>query len=382
MPEIHAILSASASHRWLECTPSARLEADLPDKTSEYAEEGTKAHALAEKRLNKYLAGKNLKTKPKDVDGEMWEATGQYVDICIEKINEAKSASPDAEVHVEERLDFSPWVPEGFGTGDMVLVSDAYIEVIDLKYGKGVKVSAENNSQMMLYALGLYNSYGLLYGAEKVRMTIVQPRIDNLSTAEISVKDLLAWGESIKPVAQKAFKGEGERCAGEHCKFCKGKATCRKLAEWELEKVQEDLEPDDLTDIDVVDILLRADSIKKWLTALEEYALDKAINDGIEWPGMKVVEGRSNRKISDPDAARSILAQEGYSEDDFLKPRELKTITDLEKLMGKKQFAQVMKDIIVKPQDKPTLVANSDKREPMKLETAGADDLDDSLLND
>lgn len=380
MPEVHATLSASASHRWLNCTPSAQLEAKVPDKTSSFAEEGTRAHALAEKRLNKFLEGKPLKRKPKDIDGEMWEATGQYVDICIEKINEARSVSPDAEVHVEERLDFSPWVPEGFGTGDMVIMSDSYIEVIDLKYGKGVKVSAENNSQMMLYALGLHNSYGILYGAEKVRMTIVQPRIGNISTAEMSTEDLLAWGASIQPIAQKAFEGAGERCAGEHCLFCKVKATCRKLADYELEKVQEDLEPDDLTDVDISDIIMRADSIKKWLTALEEYALSKALNDGIVWPGLKVVEGRRVRKISDEAAAQTVLINAGYEAEDFLKPPALKTITELEKLMGKKVFAETLKDYIIKPQGKPTLVINSDKRPPMELETATDKDFDDNLL--
>lgn len=380
MPDVHAFLSASASHRWLSCTPSAAIEAKLPDKTSQYAEEGTRAHALAEKRLNRFLEGKPLKRKPKDVDGEMWEATEVYVDACIEKINDARKTSPDAEVHVEEQLDFSPWVPKGFGTGDMVIVSDDFIEVIDLKYGKGVKVSAENNTQMMLYALGLYNTYGMLYGAEKVRMTIVQPRIDNISTAEMSTEDLLAWGESIKPVAEKAFKGEGERCAGEHCRFCKAKATCRKLADYELEKVQEDLEPEELTDIDIVYILMRSDSIKKWLTTLEEYALDKAINDGITWPGMKVVEGRSNRKINDTDLARKALTDAGYSMDEIMKPQELQTITALEKIIGKKRFTELMGDNLIKPQGKPTLVPESDRRPPMELETATDKDFDDDLL--
>ncbi|MBR2142062.1 DUF2800 domain-containing protein [Anaerovibrio sp.] len=380
MPDVHAFLSASASHRWLSCTPSAAIEAKLPDKTSQYAEEGTRAHALAEKRLNRFLEGKPLKRKPKDVDGEMWEATEVYVDACIEKINDARKTSPDAEVHVEEQLDFSPWVPKGFGTGDMVIVSDDFIEVIDLKYGKGVKVSAENNTQMMLYALGLYNTYGMLYGAEKVRMTIVQPRIDNISTAEMSTEDLLAWGESIKPVAEKAFKGEGERCAGEHCRFCKAKATCRKLADYELEKVQEDLEPEELTDIDIVYILMRSDSIKKWLTTLEEYALDKAINDGITWPGMKVVEGRSNRKINDTDLARKALTDAGYSMDEIMKPQELQTITALEKIIGKKRFTELMGDNLIKPQGKPTLVPESDKRPPMELENVTDKDFDDDLL--
>ena len=380
MPDVHAFLSASASHRWLSCTPSAAIEAKLPDKTSQYAEEGTRAHALAEKRLNRFLEGKPLKRKPKDVDGEMWEATEVYVDACIEKINDARKTSPDAEVHVEEQLDFSPWVPKGFGTGDMVIVSDDFIEVIDLKYGKGVKVSAENNTQMMLYALGLYNTYGMLYGAEKVRMTIVQPRIDNISTAEMSTEDLLAWGESIKPVAEKAFKGEGERCAGEHCRFCKAKATCRKLADYELEKVQEDLEPEELTDIDIVYILMRSDSIKKWLTTLEEYALDKAINDGIAWPGMKVVEGRSNRKINDTDLARKALTDAGYSMDEIMKPQELQTITALEKIIGKKRFTELMGDNLIKPQGKPTLVPESDRRPPMELENVTDKDFDDDLL--
>jgi hypothetical protein len=334
---------------------------------------------VAEKLIKSFLEGNPIEEKPEDVDGEMWEAVKLYETICIEKINEARKDAPDAEIHVEERLDFSFWVPEGFGTGDMVIVSDTFIEVIDLKYGKGVPVSAENNSQMRLYALGLYHAYGMLYGADKVRMTIVQPRLGSVSTDEISVKELLAWGDKINPIAEKAFKGEGQRCAGDHCKFCKAAPTCRALADYELEKVQEATRPEELTDIDLGEVIRRADSIKKWLTAVEEYALQEAVK-GTAWPGLKVVEGRSVRKIVDAEKAQALLQDAGFGEDDILKPRELKTLTALEKLVGKKKFGELMGDVIDKPPGRPTLVDESDKRPPMDLETVKDSDFDDSLL--
>jgi hypothetical protein len=380
MPSEHAPVGCSPSERWRHCTPSVRLEEKIPEKPSPFAEEGTKAHALAERVVNAYLAGKPLKRKPKDVDGEMWEAVKFYEDICVEKINEARKASPDAEVHVEERLDVSPWVPEGFGTGDMVLVSDATMEVIDFKYGKGVKVDAHDNSQMRLYALGLYNAYGMLYGADKVSMTIVQPRIGNVSSEEISIEELLKWGEYIKPLARMAYDGTGERCAGAHCKFCRVAPTCRALADYEMEVVKEATKPDELTDIDIAEIIRRADSIKKWLTTIEEYALHAATVDGIAWPGLKVVEGRSVRKISDEAAAQTILSNAGYESESFLKPVTLKSITELEKLVGKKKFAELMADVLIKPPGKPTLVDESDKRPAMDLSTVKDSDFDDSLL--
>ena len=380
MPSEHAPVGCSPSERWRHCTPSVRLEEKIPDKPSPFAEEGTRAHALAEKAMIAYLAGKPLKRKPKDADGEMWEAVKFYEDICVEKINEARKASPDAEVHVEERLDISPWIPEGFGTGDMVLISDKSLEIIDFKYGKGVRVDAHDNSQMRLYALGLYNGYGMLYGAEKVCMTIVQPRIGNVSSEEISVAELLKWGEYIKPLAEMAYKGEGERCAGDHCKFCKVAPTCRALADYEMEVVKESTKPDELTDVDIVEIIRRADSIKKWLTTIEEYALHAATVDGIAWPGLKVVEGRSVRKIADEAAAQTILSNAGYESEAFLKPVTLKSITELEKLVGKKKFAELMADVITKPPGKPTLVDESDKRPAMDLETVKDSDFDDALL--
>lgn len=229
----HAILSASASSRWLHCTPSARLERKFPDVSSPYAEEGTQAHAYAERFLNLFLKTGKTSVAIKD-NAEMQEAVQSYVNICVEKINEARTASPDAQIKVEQRLDFSRWVPEGFGTGDMVMVSDKYFEIVDLKYGKGIPVSAINNSQMRLYALGMYEAFGYLYGADEVRMTIVQPRLDSVSTETITVKDLLAWGEEVKKKAKIAFAGKGDFCAGSHCRFCKARNTCRAHAEYEL----------------------------------------------------------------------------------------------------------------------------------------------------
>lgn len=373
----HAILSASASSRWLHCTPSARLERKFPDASSPYAEEGTLAHAYAERFLNLFLKTGKTTVAIKD-NAEMQEAVQSYVSICVEKINEARTASPDAQIKVEQRLDFSRWVPEGFGTGDMVMVSDKYFEIVDLKYGKGVPVSAINNSQMRLYALGMYEAFGYLYGADEVRMTIVQPRLDSVSTETISVDDLLAWGEGVKKKAKIAFKGEGEFCAGSHCRFCKARNTCRAHAEYELKNVKEDLQTAELEDFEISDILLRAKNIKTWLDGLESYALGKAL-DGYDWPGMKLVEGRSNRKITDDTIAANNLLNAGFGADEIYKPKALRSITDLEKLCGKKMFGELMSGVIEKPPGKPTLVSVDDKRQALEI-TNIKNDFDESLL--
>lgn len=311
-------------------------------------------------------------------DAEMQEAVQSYVNICIEKINEARTASPDAQIRVEQRLDFSRWVPEGFGTGDMVMVSDKYFEIVDLKYGKGVPVSAVNNSQMRLYALGMYDAFGYLYGADEVRMTIVQPRLDSVSTETITVKDLLAWGEDVKKKAKIAFKGDGEFCAGNHCRFCKARNACRAHAEYELKNVKEDLQTTELEDFEISDILLRSKGIKAWLDGLESYALGKAL-DGYDWPGMKLVEGRSNRKITDDEIAAYQLLNAGFGAEVIYKPKALKSITDLEKLCGKKMFGELMSGVIEKPPGKPTLVSEKDKRPALELESI-KNDFDESLL--
>lgn len=373
----HAILSASASSRWLRCTPSARLERKFPDASSPYALEGSRAHERAEYFLNRFLKTGDSNVLIRE-DVEMNDAVQIYVNICVEKINEARTASPDAQIKVEQRLDFSRWVPEGFGTGDMVMVSDKYFEIVDLKYGKGVPVSAINNSQMRLYALGMYEAFGYLYGADEVRMTIVQPRLDSVSTETISVDDLLTWGEEVKKKAKIAFAGKGEFCAGNHCRFCKTRNTCRAHAEYELKNVKEDLQTAELEDFEISDILLRAKNIKTWLDGLESYALGKAL-DGYDWPGMKLVEGRSNRKITDDTIAANNLMNAGFGADEIYKPRALRSITDLEKLCGKKMFSELMSGVIEKPPGKPTLVSADDKRQAIELRNV-KNDFDESLL--
>lgn len=373
----HAILSASASSRWLHCTPSARLERKFPDASSPYALEGSRAHERAEYFLNRFLKTGDSNVLIRE-DVEMNDAVQAYVNICVEKINEARTASPDAQIKVEQRLDFSRWVPEGFGTGDTVMVSDKYFEIVDLKYGKGVPVSAVNNSQLRLYALGMYEAFGYLYGADEVRMTIVQPRLDSVSTETISVKDLLVWGEDVKKKAKIAFAGKGEFCAGSHCRFCKARNTCRAHAEYELKNVKEDLQTADLEDFEISDILLRAKNIKTWLDGLESYALGKAL-DGYDWPGMKLVEGRSNRKITDDAIAANNLLNAGFGANEIYKPQALRSITDLEKLCGKKMFSELMSGVIEKPPGKPTLVSADDKRQALEI-TNIRNDFDESLL--
>lgn len=376
MPGTHAILSASSSSRWLACPPSARINAELPETTSIYAEEGTKAHALAEKTLKGYLAGGPAEVQSDNE--EMKEAVQRYVDICIEKINAAKAASPDAVVHVEFRLDFSTYVPDGFGTGDMVIVSDKSLEICDLKYGKGVPVSAEGNTQMRLYALGAVEEFGMLYAFDTVHMTIIQPRLDSVSTDTLSAGKLLDWGRSIIPVAKEAYDGKGEFQAGDHCRFCKFRPRCKALAAYMTEKTAL-RKKQTLTDLETVSILRAAKDIKRWLTDLEDYALGKAL-DGYDWPGMKLVEGRCKRVITDPDAAAAALIDKGFDADAVYKPRELQTLTALEKLVGKKSLAEALGDLIEKPDGKPTLVELSDKRPPLDITAKAADAFDDSLL--
>ena len=363
----HAILSASGAARWLACPPSAREEQKYPSESSPYAREGTRAHALAEKHLKRYLETGDA-TVTFEEDAGMAESVQSYVDTVVEKITEARTASKDAQIFIEKKLDFSQWVPHGFGTGDAVILSDAFLEIIDLKYGKGVPVSAKNNPQMRLYALGMYALMGWLYSAENVRMTIVQPRLDSISTETITVKELLAWGESIKDIADKAFQGEGEYKAGDHCRFCRARKVCRTRAN-ALKKVYRkacapgnELEPEE-----IAEIVLQAKNVQTWLDEVKEYARVKAIS-GEKWPGLKLVQGRSVRKIINKEDAGELLVSEGFPRDKIFKT-QLCTITELEKVCGRKKLKELLQDqhgYIIKPKGEPTLVSSDDKREEIQ----------------
>lgn len=373
MPDKHAILSASSAHRWLACPPSAKLNAAASDIGSEYAAQGTDAHSLCEFKVLKYL-GKDVKDPTADLtyfDEEMAECTDSYLQYVTEQVEKAKERCKDPIVLVEQRLDFSKWVPQGFGTGDCVIVSDEVLTVIDFKYGLGVLVQAENNPQMMCYALGALELFDSLYDIKSIEMTIFQPRRDNISTYEISKDELLEWAQSVlSPTAILAENGEGDFKAGEHCQFCKVKATCRKRAEYNLELAKYDFEmPANLDNTEITAILSKADEFISWASDVKEYALQQALN-GEEFDGFKVVEGRSTRKYTDETAVAEAVTQAGFD------PYEHKVlgITAMTKLLGKTKFEKLLGGFIEKPKGKPTLVPITDKRKPINKAADAADE--------
>ncbi len=365
-PRKHAILSASSSHRWLNCNPSARLEADFEDRETEAAAEGTAAHALAEHKLKKMLKMRSKKPISRYDCDEMDEHTDGYAAFVMETYNEAKSRCKESVILIEQRLDFTKYVPDGFGTGDCVIVGDKTLYIIDLKYGQGVLVEAEENPQMMLYALGALELYECLYDIEEVSMTIYQPRRDNISTWTISVKDLKEWAEKeLVPKAKTAFEGGGEYKAGAWCTFCKAAVKCRARAEEKLRLAEyEFCEPPLLSDDEIEDVLSKVDDLVKWAEEIKNYAYDSAVNHGKQWHGFKLVEGRSNRKYTDEDAVIEAAKAAGYK--DIFK-HSLITITEMEKLMGKKMFNDILGTYIYKPRGKLTLVPASDKRQSVEI---------------
>ena len=356
----HALLSPSSSERWINCPPSAKENVG-GDTGSSYAQQGTDAHALCEYKVKKAL-GYSVRDPTEDLtyfDEEMSECTDAYCEYVMEQVQAAKACCPDPLVRVEQRLDFTRWVAESFGTADCIVVADGVMTVIDFKYGLGVLVEAEGNSQMRMYALGALNLFESLYDINTVRMIIFQPRRDNVSTAEVTTEELLRWADDVLiPAAALAATGDGDYKAGKHCQFCKIKATCRKRAEYNLQLAQYDFAvPDTLADDEISMILDRADTFIGWVNDVKEYALEQAIS-GKCYPGFKVVEGRSNRRYTNTDAVAAVVTDAGY--DPYEK--KLMGVTAMTKLLGTKKFNTLLGSLIEKPKGKPTLVPESDKR--------------------
>lgn len=368
MPK-HAYLSASASHRWLACPPSAKLCANILDQASEYAQQGTDCHELCAYLVEKAL-GREVIDPTENLtyyDAEMQNCAEEYRNYVLEQIEAAKEFCKDPQVMIEQRLDFSRWVENGFGTGDCVIVADEVLQIIDYKHGLGVLVSAGDdehggNSQMMCYALGALEVFGDIYDINQIKMTIFQPRRDNISTYTISKDDLLKWADKVlAPTAQLAYVGEGEFKAGDHCTFCKVKATCRKRAEYNLELAKYDFEmPATLDDTEIAAILEKVDEMISWGNDIKEYALQQA-QSGVHFEGWKVVEGRSNRKYTDEAAVAFAVKDAGF--DPYEK--KLLGVTAMSTLLGKKKFEELLGGLIYKPPGKPALVPESDKRPAM-----------------
>lgn len=381
MPTKHARLSASSAFRWINCPGSVALSDQCPaPASSSYADEGTLAHAIGELKLryvNDEISKRQLNVKMKPLlqneyyCGEMEEATSYYADAVIEAL---EAAGEDAELMIEQQFSLDRWVPEGFGTSDAVVIGGGVIQVIDLKYGKGIKVDARNNPQLRLYGLGAANLFDSLYDFDTVRMTIIQPRLDHISTEELPLSELLAWAEDdVKPRAQMAMDGTDYTAVGDWCRFCPAKAVCRKRAEYNLSIAKDDFKkPPLLSDEEIGDVLRRADELQHWVKDVGDYALEQALA-GKQYDGWKLVEGRSVRKYADDLKVAEALKAAGYDEA-MLYERKLYGISAMEKIVGKKRLTETLGDLIVKPAGKPVLVPESDKREAINTaEAAKAD---------
>ena len=362
----HAYLSASASERWLKCPPSAKLCAQEEDRGSPYAQQGTDAHELCQHLVETAL-GRPSKDPTEDLtyyDAEMQESAEGYRDFVMEQVEEAKKLCRDPLVCVEQTLDFSKWVEHGFGTGDCVIVADDLLHIIDFKFGLGVLVTASGedgtgNSQLKCYALGALDTFGDLYDIRRVRLSIYQPRRENVDTFELTKEQLLQWADEVlAPTAKLAYEGEGEFAVGDHCQFCKAKATCRKRAEYSMELAKyEFADAPTLDEDEIAAILPQIDTLISWAEDVKDYALKQALA-GVRFPGWKLVEGRSNRKYTDETAVAEIVSKAGY--DPYEK--KLLGITAMQKQLGKKKFEQLLAGLIIKPQGKPVLAPETDKR--------------------
>lgn len=365
----------------------------MADQDSEYAREGTLAHRLGELRLRAKYEGLDLYGSEggpqlqEVVNDPLYSATmsehiDAYVDFIGERFAEAKTRCNDPRLFIEQRICYEEYAPDGFGTADCIILADGIMDVVDLKYGKGVPVSAENNPQMKIYGLGGYLALSWAYGIHTVRMTIFQPRLDNVSTAEISVEDLLTWAEiELKHKALLAWEGGGDFAPGEDtCRWCKAAPTCRARADYQLGIARyEFTQPELLTPEDIADVLRRLPGLQKWAEQVAAYAQDAALNHGASIPGFKLVEGRSNRKYSDEDATAKALRKAGFKVGDIYKPKELLGITAMERLVGKKALEAIAGQYIIKPEGKPTLVPEEDKRPAINTAAQAAHDFKEEI---
>lgn len=368
-PEVHSVLGASAADRWMNCTPSAQLTAGMEDEATTFAAEGTAAHALCEWKVRKALKMRAGRRPTSDYwTDEMEEFTDDYRDFIMDLVGQAKLTCKDPVTLIEQHLDFSCYVPDGFGTGDFLLVADRELNVVDFKYGRGVAVYADHNPQMMLYALGALNLFDCLYDIEQVTMTIFQPRLSSISTWTISAEELYKWAEEVlKPKAELAAKGEGEFISGSWCRFCKARNTCRARAESFLEFAKMEFQPPALlSDEEVAEVMEKAAELSKWVSDVMAYAQAEAIENGKHWNGYKLVEGRSTRRFIDEKKVEEAAKGAGYTD---IYNKSLITLTAFEKLMGKDTFKEVLGSYVTKPAGKLTLVPVSDKRPEVTVNT-------------
>ena len=393
--EEHALLSASGAHKWLVCPPSVRLEQQFENKTSEYMAEGTLAHAICELKARNYFLEPmtkrkfNSEMKKLKADENYKDEMEGYTEVYLDYLKEvAMRSGVMPTVAIEMKVDYSKYAKDGFGTADCLILVQKDLYVFDFKYGKGVPVSSEENPQLKLYALGALEVYKWIYPIETIHLCIVQPRLDNISEYVLSRESLEKWGnEVVMPAAEKAYLGLGEYMPGEHCRFCKAKGACSARADKNLKAI-EDFKPLDynknqkntsldkvakgiLTINEVGTILSQITDVESWVKDLKSYALD-CILKGEKINGWKVVAGRSNRVITDIDKAFKVLVDNG-TEEALLYERKPLTLTELEKLLGKKEFEKLLSDFIEKPKGAPTLAPENDKRENYKLSSAKED---------
>lgn len=366
MPTQHALLSASSSNRWIHCPPSVRLSEQFENKTSDFARQGTDAHTLCEYKLHKLLGDDVEDPTPslEFYDEEMEQCAESYATFVMEEVAKARQTTADPIVIVEQQLDFSRFVPDGFGTGDCLVIADGTLSVIDMKYGLGILVDAYQNPQMMCYVLGALELFDGIYDIQEVKMTIFQPRRENVSTYTLPKEELLQWAnEVLAPAAQLAYKGEGEYQCGKWCGFCPAKNKCRARAEQNLELAKYEFKKPDLLEDDEIEVILeKVDDLVSWSNDIKEYALKLAL-DGKQWANHKLVEGRSTRKYSNDNNVAAAVIKAGYDPYD----KKLLGVTAMTKTLGKAKFDELLSDYIIKPPGKLTLVTNDDKRQVVTI---------------